>query len=191
MSEFEEEAVVELTYRARYEFGHYLVSRILGFRPGAVTLAKPLLTSTGGTAELDLMLPLKTFPDVISYCERRIEVLFAGVLAEALENGVVDNERAIRYAETSGANDFTKAHEHLNLLRNCLHERSPSAEANLEIQQISDRLWQEACILVTAEGELIQQLAGELVRKGAIPLLSSTFSAAELLSHPLLIKRFH
>ncbi len=98
--EFEEEEMERQLPVARHEFGHYTVARFLGFEAEDVKLAaKATFGGVAGTAGLKLLHPLITSDDILKYCESRIKILFAGVLAEALENGVIKNDNAILYAE--------------------------------------------------------------------------------------------
>lgn len=191
MEDFDAQDRELLLELARHEFGHHVVARIVGFKTGKVSAGKPLMAGPGGQAEIYLVRPLYTVPDVIEYSRSRIKVSLAGVGAETLENGKVNQERAAVFLTNGGGkDDYTKAREHLQLLRNLLHPGSTVDEAAAEINALWDELSDEAVAIVEREHVLIEGLAAELAAKGATPLEPATFTAEELDAHPLIVARF-
>lgn len=190
--DFEEEEIERMLPTAQHEFGHFTVARVVGFPTGDVTIAaKTALAGPGGTAAIQILQPLRSPQDVVAYCEKRIRVLMAGVLAEALEDGAIDNSRAILYAETTGSNDHAKVRELLQLIRGILHpDTTDEPTANSELKSLSDRLWNETATIVTNHASFIEALALELVEKPVKAYQSPTFTEAELSSHPLVLSTF-
>lgn len=192
LSELEQEHYDRMLPNARHEFGHYAVARHLNFKTFGVSIAsRNALSGSGGAAEIGVSRALQTTDDVRAFCEDRILVLSAGVLAEAMEAGVIDNERAVLYIETSGANDFAKTREHLRILHNLDHHHiTDDAQAAWELNAAYNRLWDEASKLVVRYAEFIQAMADELTRKEVQAFQRPEFTEAELSQHPLVLKHF-
>lgn len=190
--DFEEEEMERQLPVARHEFGHYTVARFLGFEAEDVKLAaKATLGGVAGTAGLKLLHPLITSDDILKYCESRIKILFAGVLAEALENGVIKNDNAILYPETTGSQDHGKARELLQIARGILHPSTKEEKtANEELKSLSDRLWSEAGGIVEEYSDFIEGMALEIVKKDVRSFEGATFTGADLSAHPLVQRTF-
>ncbi len=176
---------------ARHEFGHHFVARELGFQVGSVQIAsKHAIGGPGGGAELDLLFPIFDLPGLKDFCERRVKVLMAGVLAEAMEDCSIDHERARIFCRGSGLNDFAKWRELLRLLRNIEHPGTRSIEAaGDELQKLADRLWNEAAQIVLKHCVLIEKLACELAMR-RIERTNALFTANELAQHEDIIAAF-
>jgi hypothetical protein len=69
----------EITTTILHECGHLLAARSLGFPTGGIHLSP-----TEAGASIDLRLSLKTVGEVLEFIERRVQVLYAGSLAESL-----------------------------------------------------------------------------------------------------------
>jgi hypothetical protein len=68
-----------LTATIRHECGHLIIARSLGFSTGGIKLSP-----TEAGASIDLLLSLKSLDEVLEFIERRVQVLYAGSLAESL-----------------------------------------------------------------------------------------------------------
>ena len=97
----------------RHECGHVIVATELGFATGGI-----LMDTRAGTwvvgAEIDLPLSFETKDDVAEFIEKRIAVLYAGGLAESLENKKIQNEKAHRLFQSldfKASTDFAKLRE--------------------------------------------------------------------------------
>ena len=187
----EDEMEIQLPV-ARHEFGHYAVARSFGFATTDVVLAgKARQVGPAGTAGLKLLQPLRSTPEVVGYCESRIKILFAGVLAEALEGGVIDIDRAILYAETTGSHDHAKVRELLQIIRCISHpETTDDDTANAELKSLSDRLWSEAGKIVQDLSVFIECMARELLKRQVTAFKDTIFTEAELSVHPLVMRTF-
>ncbi|ESX79984.1 M50 family metallopeptidase [Mesorhizobium sp. LSHC414A00] len=177
---------------ARHEFGHYVVARILGFGTGGVSVGRELLPTSGaGHVGILLMQPLRSLDDVVRYSRDRIKVAFAGVAASELRDGIVDQDQAtVQLTNGGGKDDYSKAVEHVNVLRNILHPNSDAILAEGEIKALCDELSDETIAIVEKEHKLIEALAEQLRIKGLTPFGPATFAVAELEANPLIIDRF-
>ena len=66
-----------VTTTIRHECGHLVVARSLGFPTGGIHLS-----AAEAGASIDLLLSLKTMDEVLEFIERRVQVLYAGSLAD-------------------------------------------------------------------------------------------------------------
>lgn len=192
LSELEQDMYDPMLPIARHEFGHYAVARHVGFKTYGVNIAREApFQGAGGQAEIGVMRPLRSADEVRAYCEARVKVLSAGVLAEALEDGVINNQNAILYVQASGSGDYAKSREHLRILHNLDHPyTTDEVQAERELKEIYDRLWGEASTIVLKYAEFIEQMADELTKKEVISFEKPEFTEAELAAHPLVLKNF-
>ncbi len=159
---------------AQHEMGHYVVARLLGFRTSDVSieLTGPI-NGHRGEAAVILGAPIRTLEEAGSYLRRRIQVLYAGVLAETLPprqsptKGVNEKE-AIKILKTPGngaEQDYAKARELIQMLRNIEHPEDAIEDDELQ-QQVTAldlELWSSSIDLVQTHEDLIVGLAINLV----------------------------
>lgn len=160
---------------AKHEMGHYVVSKALGFGTGDVSLEiTGLVDGHRGGADITLPTRLATQGDVESYLRRRVQVLYAGALAESLpENligGKVDNARAIEIIRGGhGAEqDHAKARELVHLIRNIRQTTAhPGDEeaVQAELTALDEELWAQATCLVELHADMIVGLACNLANR--------------------------
>jgi hypothetical protein len=172
--------------RARHELGHHFIGRDVGFEMGEVSIDPPKgnLVYLGGTSKLDTSRPITSLVDFERWCEDRVMVLRAGVMAQALKNGTVDNQLAIDLnKEVSGFVDHMMASQLLNLLRNVrYHDRNP-ADAQTAMEADEERIWLATVKLVASYATEIEGVAVDL-------LGSPKLSKEEFEDHPLVKARF-
>lgn len=177
---------------AKHEAGHYIVGRALGFDFGALTIK---FTDLDGGHEagaaIYLAQPVLDTAGIMDYLERRVQVLYAGVLAESLDAvGKVQFPLALRYIGVSAKDDHSKVRELANLLRNLRFPASERAEADAQLNESDLDLWNRAAVVVEREHEYIVGLANRLASEVKVLGKAYSISEAELKSLPSLVKRF-
>lgn len=178
---------------AQHEMGHYVLAKVMGFGTGGVTVELTGFNGSRGASAIYLDQPVSDLDGVVNYLERRVLVLFAGALAEALSpihipKKGIDQPKAseIFLGPNLGADDdHSKVREALRLLRNIQH-RSQCGEEEVEqqIREIANRLWARASELVERFEDTIVGLAGALSQRlvsGGPLSLSITGSMSESL----------
>jgi hypothetical protein len=104
----------------RHEFGHLITAKVLGFTTGPIELKEK---SAG--AQLELNVTHATLEDVATYIEKRIQVLYAGAIAECLnKNNTIDAPATKLKFQTTAADDFSKIRE---IMRIAVGIRHPDA----------------------------------------------------------------
>jgi hypothetical protein len=143
---------------ARHEIGHYVIARVLGFETGSIKLkVLDFHGAHNGHSSSEPRRSLYSVDDVIKYSEDRIQVLFAGALAQSLSNGKIDDRAAVDVLEKGGGqNDFAKARELIRLIRNL---RYPAVTYNADVQrgldEINNDLWARTIALVEKDHHII------------------------------------
>eukprot|EP01013_Petalomonas_cantuscygni_P030920 TRINITY_DN57014_c0_g1_i1.p1 TRINITY_DN57014_c0_g1~~TRINITY_DN57014_c0_g1_i1.p1 ORF type:complete len:195 (+),score=5.39 TRINITY_DN57014_c0_g1_i1:183-767(+) len=174
--------------RAQHEFGHHIVGRAVGFDTGDV--CAEISTTALGSAVIITNRTLVTIADVEQFCEDRIKVLYAGVLAETLTGNLIDNMAAINLAHTTGNVDHKMAQQLCNLLRNIRYSNQTASIAEKNMQADENRLWNGAAQLVEMHASVIQYLAKELYERRSVHGNLATMTEGELRVHPLILENF-
>ncbi len=152
-----------------HEAGHYVVAKELGFTTDGISASFKMRDGHSGSAVI-----LPRTPGIVDlitlehYLERRIQVLYAGVLAEAMSiDGNFDGEYATKNWETGGGmNDHAKIRELGQVLRNIKFPISVDEESvNKELAELNDTLGKKAGQLVVKRLELIHGIGGSLAEK--------------------------
>jgi len=177
-----------------HEAGHYVVARVLGFKPQSLKLQMVDLNGghIGGSI-LELSRALLTVDSILKYLEDRIQVLYAGALAQSLSKGKIDDKVAISVLENGGGqNDFAKARELLHVIRNI---RFPTSTDESELQSglddINDDLWGRTIALVEKDHELICGLGSRLASQLKVTGQEFELNEAELETLRSIQQRFH
>lgn len=174
---------------ARHEMGHYVVATVLGFRTGDVTLRLIGMDGHHGGTAVTLARSLRTLEDVGDHLERRVQILYAGAIAETLKpfspDKSVDEAEAIAIIDNpKGAEqDKAKAVELILLLRNLRHPDTSVTEdaaPQAEVNAINDALWQKTVTLVETYRDDILGLAGNLAQRATHTNQVFTLTDAEL-----------
>jgi hypothetical protein len=157
----------ELQDIARHEAGHYIAARCLGFPAAEITLELQIFNGHKAGSSVTVGQPLESLPAVVSYLRKRVQVLFAGALAESLRHGKVNQDYALKcLEEKGGTNDFAKARELINLLRNIEHHETMTPEtAQAELDPLSEKAWTDTISLVEGEADNIEALASQLAKE--------------------------
>jgi hypothetical protein len=175
---------------ARHEFGHYIIAKVLGFEVREVFLRiePPPIGHSGGSG-IKKVKPVAP-AEVTAYLRDRIKVLFAGSLAEALDNGVVNEQEAKRVLHEASGQDNAIAKELIQVI--CSLNNPPGDEAALQtaLTDLENAIWAEAKALVERESGLIVALANDLADR--VPGYSqlTVFPKAEIDAVPAMRGRF-
>jgi hypothetical protein len=186
MMDFEEEEFERIVPTFRHEFGHYVVAREPGFETGEVTIAAPgTIAGPGGGVALTLLFSITNIDELVTYCEKRVQVLMAGVLAEAMENGSFNDGSAKLYMDTTAANDYAKWRELIRLLRNVANpDTTDLKKAAAEVELIHNHLWNVTKEILMKHHESIDKIAKEFARHHVLRSGPQTFTKEELATHP-------
>lgn len=183
---------------ARHEMGHFVVATVLGFETGDVTLELIDMEGHSGGAAVTLARPIRTIPEMEDHLERRIQILYAGAIAETLKpnspDRTVDRDQAteiINDAQHGAGQDKAKAAELLHLVRNLRHPATVLTDhstAQAELDVINDGLWEKTIDLVETHRDDILGLAGNLAARVKMTNTVYTLPQAELGGLPAVIR---
>lgn len=192
----------EIHMLARHEAGHYVAARCLGFTAGDIKLrivgcpeiyegTTVCLPRHHGGCYIEATEHLRTVEKVVDWLERRIQVLYAGSLAQAMESDSVDRDLAKEILKANGSADMKAINHFMALLRNILHPVDVLLEQiEPAMEALSQRLWEHAIALVEREASVIKGLA-EVVARIAIHYTNNGVLSAEKIQRLEVIqKRF-
>jgi hypothetical protein len=147
----------------RHEAGHMVVAKLLGFETESL-----IYTKLSAGAGLALAPALSDIESVISYVERRMSVLYAGSMAEALSNGEVDGDKALLLlkgstkpdappkADAPASDDYSKVRELARILAALMRSERNVADI---LKENEERVWLKAGTLVEKYAEQIESVA--------------------------------
>jgi hypothetical protein len=136
-----------------HECGHLLAARCLGFPTGGIHLS-----ATEAGASIDLLLSLKTIDQVLEFLERRVQVLYAGSLAESLVRKKVQDDVANKLLMSTAANDFAKVRELVRMSVGLKYPEVRESTFQEKLTQVNERLYSKAAKLVEDNAGLIDDL---------------------------------
>jgi hypothetical protein len=138
----------------RHECGHVAVGRALGFPAGGIVLDKE---SAGADSDHHLSFP--EMKDAIAYIERRLQVLYAGSIAQSLDSaGKCQPARCRGFLETTAANDMAKIRELSRVLVGMTDPGLDDASYSQKLSLNDDRFSTEALKIVEANATLIWEM---------------------------------
>jgi hypothetical protein len=143
-----------VTSTIRHECGHLVVARSLGFPTGGIHLSP-----AEAGASIDLLLSLKTIDEALEFIERRVQVLYAGSLAESLVRKKIQNDVANKLLMSTAANDFAKVRELVRMWVGLKHPEVTESKFQEKLTKVNDRLYNKAASLVEDHAGLIIDLA--------------------------------
>jgi hypothetical protein len=145
----------------RHECGHLIAAKTLGFETGIIRVR-----TTSAGAELNLLPALTSVYDAVVFIERRVQVLYAGAVAQSLDaNGKVNGPHCIRYLETTASDDFSKIREILRLLVGFKHPGVSYEDFAKHLDEETGRLSEMAGALVEKHVAVIKLLAQFVLTK--------------------------
>jgi hypothetical protein len=168
---------------SKHEVGHYVIARCLGFQVGAISIQ---ITNQSGaheaSSEVTLFQPLTDADAILRYAEKRVQILYAGALAQTLHNSTTDHRAAVKTLHSiSGKSDYDKAREMIHLIRNIKYPADtgdPEVQGHLD--EIDKALWIITRDLVIRESEVIERLAERIIFEVKFLGLKYTINAADI-----------
>ena len=143
-----------VTVTILHECGHLRVARSLGFPTGGIHFS-----ATEAEASIDLLVSLKTIDEVLELIERRVQVLYAGSLAENLIRPKVQEDVVNKPLMSTAANDFAKVRELLRMWVGLKYPDVTDSTFHEKLTQVNEKLYSKAAKLVEDNARLIVDLA--------------------------------
>jgi hypothetical protein len=138
----------------RHECGHLIIAKALGFRTGAI-----VLNVTQAHAELDIIPSCGTLAETEEFIERRVMVLYAGVVAQSLQNKQIVPQVCTDLLKTTALDDWRKIQEYVRLLAGIKHPGCKTAdEFAPKLKDVDDYIANKAGEIVDKRKELILSL---------------------------------
>jgi hypothetical protein len=196
---------------ALHEAGHYIVGRVHGFEVGELK-AKVLYPDSfiGSTQIIILAQKLTTLEAIVSYLEKRIQVLYAGVLSQSLERMNVNEDKANEYhvnedkaneyhvnedkandyLKTNGKDDHCKVRELLRILLNIKCSSTENDKNQKQLSEIERDLWKRTIKCVETEETHIRGLGEYFADKIEGYDKEFTVTVEDIEKMPALTERF-
>ena len=177
----------------RHEAGHYVIGRCLGFKVDSISVeildyagahnGESAVTLPEGTSSLDA---------VVQYAERRVQMLYAGAIAQAMKGSGIDDAEAVKIIEgPNAATDFAKARELLHIIRNIKYpEDTTDAQCQKHLTAINRGLWLQTMQLGTQEADVINGLGSRLASDVKVIRKKYTLQTDYINSLPAIIARY-
>lgn len=152
-----------------HETGHYIVSRELKFRTGVIKVKITSVQNHCASSEIEPWTPhIDSVDKIVEYLERRIKVLYAGVLSEATNNkGEYNSDYALNeWRKGGGKDDYAKIRELVQTLRNIKYpDITDPDEIQKGLDKLDAELFRGAYSIVMDRLKLIQGVSENMYRK--------------------------
>lgn len=152
-----------------HEAGHYIVARELSFTTHGICVKFSFPQGHSGQAVIEPWTPnISDIPELCVYLERRIKVLYAGAISEAMDvEGNYNSDYALQEWKSGGStNDHAKIRELVQTLRNIKHPQTiDEKEVQPELDKIDENLIQQTGQMVYDRIELIHGIGDMLFQK--------------------------
>lgn len=150
-----------------HEAGHYVIAKDLSFITKGISVMFDFPPAHSGESTIEPWTPsIITFKELENYLERRIKVLFAGVMAEAMEKvGNYNQEYALNeWKRKGGMSDHAKIRELMQVIRNINHPETKDS-SEIQLTSIDEKLFNESLKMVMEKISLINRIAGMIIKK--------------------------
>lgn len=166
-----------------HEAGHFVVAKKLGVEVGETTMCLiDICNDYDCSVSMNTAQRLPEVSEIDQFLEKRIQVLFAGSMAQSLVKGKVDQgavESAMKNGE--GREDEQKTAELIHLLRNIRHaDIVDDNEFREAVMALFRDLWEKARVLVENEHKVISALGNHLSTSVKVGGEKYVFSKEEL-----------
>jgi len=168
---------------AKHEAGHHVVARALGFGTGEITMIAVGQKADEGSATAAIILneQLSDVDAIVDYCERRVLVLCAGAIAEALSAGKSDQDKANAAWKSTAVSDWEKCKEILHVLYNIKLAAKPIDMLDQDyLDKLANELVARASNLVEANAAVIEEIGAALLEKVVLVGMPGTLAKDEL-----------
>lgn len=152
-----------------HEAGHYIVARELSFKTDGLMI---LIESMGGHSGYAAIQPwtseIYNIEDSIHYLKRRIQVLYAGAIAESTEkNRKYDSNHALHEWQLGGSiDDYAKIRELTQTLRNVMYPNTTNEDkVQKELTLINNELCEKTGAIITMRLKLVFGISSMIFKK--------------------------
>lgn len=152
-----------------HEAGHLISSKLLGFKTNGISIQ--IYSSIGHSGEATIILPTSEINDsdkLIEYLENRVQVLYAGVIAQFTDiNKNFDNDNAIKeWNNGGGMVDYAKVRELVHVIRNIKFPNTYIEKVQQsELDLIDKEIFSKTAELIMDKIEMIHQIGIQLSNK--------------------------
>lgn len=152
-----------------HEAGHYILAREMKFKTHGISAKFDFPLGHSGSAGCEPWKPsIESSEDIGNYLERRVQILYAGVIAEAMDKeGNYDSDYALNeWRNGGGKDDYSKFRELIHVLRNIKHPNTiDEQEVQKQLDNIDNDLIQKTGEIVHKRIALIHGVGHSLFRK--------------------------
>jgi hypothetical protein len=149
---------------ARHEAGHFVVAKVLGFETEDIKFKANNFSQNNGNCAINLNQSILNIDDLLKYCEKRVMVLYAGAIAQSLQNGIPNNDILQNIFKTNAISDCDKIREHIFIIRNIKYSATvEESEIQQELDIIDDELFKKTIPIVIDNNDIIKSLANQLL----------------------------
>lgn len=142
----------------RHECGHLVAAKVLGFETGEISL-----TASNAHAEVILKPELPDLAAVKDFIRRRVQILYAGALAQSLTHDKSSPETANELLESTASQDYAKARELVRVLVGIEHATLPFEAFEKELRDTDEALYVAAKNIVEARASTIHAITEAFV----------------------------
>jgi hypothetical protein len=143
----------------RHEAGHLVAAKVLNFQTGKIVLR-------ASQAEAEIILNPR-LPDVAAatdFMRRRVQVLYAGALAQSLEKGRATPAMANVFLDSTAINDHAKVRELVRIVVAMEHPEVTDDVFATTLLQVAEELYLAAQKIVERQSTVIEGITEEFIR---------------------------
>lgn len=177
---------------AAHEAGHFVIASHFKFTVGPISIK--IITPTDHIANAEVLLSeaYTTLEDVLSYCEKRVIILYAGAAAEAMAREELTSEKIrIILEHLGGRSDFDKLGELIRIVRGIKYPKTKEdRKANKELGNIATDLLTRSVKLVKEYKDIIMEIANKIASNLSEIKTQHKITVKEISDLPLFKKKF-
>jgi hypothetical protein len=143
----------------RHEVGHLVAAKVLNFQTGKIVLK-------ASQAEAEIILNPR-LPDVAAatdFMRRRVQVLYAGALAQSLERGRATPATANAFLNSTAINDHAKVRELVRIAVAMEHPEATDDVFATTLLAVGEELYLAAKNIVEQQSSVIEGITEEFIR---------------------------